>query len=60
MKGKAKVWALGLMILLVGIGAGWFLSTWLDASHPPYSSRSSAEEGLRGIYRLLEDRKSVV
>lgn len=56
MKGKAKVWALGLMILLVGIGAGWFLSTWLDASHPPYSSRSSAKEGLRGIYRLLDHR----
>ncbi|MFD1394928.1 DUF4350 domain-containing protein [Kroppenstedtia eburnea] len=56
MKGRVKVWTLGLMILLIVIGVGWFLSAWLDTSHPPYSSRSSAEEGLRGIYRLLDDR----
>ncbi|GGA35009.1 hypothetical protein GCM10007416_04930 [Kroppenstedtia guangzhouensis] len=56
MKGRVRVWSLGLMILLIVIGSGWFVSVWLNTSHPPYSSRSSAENGLRGIYRLLDDQ----
>lgn len=56
MKGRRKVWLLFLTVLLVTFGIGWFISAWLDTSHPPYSSRSPAEEGTKGIYRLLEAR----
>lgn len=56
MKSRGKVWLLILTVLLITVGMGWFISAWLDASHPPYSSRSPAEEGTKGVYRLMEER----